>query len=118
MTASQAGDFESLARQYWAAWGEALRTAAPAGEFLLSSNASFAVDFTADAGHFIADIRSNAVPLPLLATYSRVPSGLSASALGAVPTEMSCENQLGLASIRFPVVVLITDTVLLPVLAT
>ena len=31
MTASQAGDFESLARQYWAAWGEALRTAAPAG---------------------------------------------------------------------------------------
>lgn len=30
MTASQA-DFESLARQYWSAWGEALRTAAPAG---------------------------------------------------------------------------------------
>ena len=28
MTAS---DFESLARQYWSAWGEALRTAAPAG---------------------------------------------------------------------------------------
>ena len=27
MTAS---DFESLARQYWSAWGEALRTAAPA----------------------------------------------------------------------------------------
>jgi len=31
MTASQADDFESLARQYWSAWGEALRTAAPAG---------------------------------------------------------------------------------------
>lgn len=40
-------------------------TAAPAGEFLLSSNTSFAVDFAADAGNFIADIRSNAVPLPL-----------------------------------------------------
>lgn len=47
---------------------------------------------------------TDTVPLPLLATYNRVPSGLSASALGAVPTEMSCENQLGLASIRFPVV--------------
>ena len=31
MTASHADDFESLARQYWSAWGEALRTAAPAG---------------------------------------------------------------------------------------
>ena len=31
MTASYAGNFESLARQYWTAWGEALRSAAPAG---------------------------------------------------------------------------------------
>ena len=40
-------------------------TAAPAGEFLLGANDPFAVQFTAEADHFIADIRSNAVPLPL-----------------------------------------------------
>ena len=37
----------------------------PSGEFLLGANDPFTVAFAADAGHFIADIRSNAVPLPL-----------------------------------------------------
>ena len=44
---------------------EGLGQADPAGEFLLASNDSFAVEFAADAGQFIADVRSNAVPLPL-----------------------------------------------------
>ena len=57
-------------------------------------------------------------PLPVLATYNRVPSALSANALGAEPTAISRENTLELASMRCPVAVLITDTELLPVLAT
>ena len=61
---------------------------------------------------------TDTVPLPVLATYSRLPSGLSASPLGEDPTLMSVEKMLGLASMRRPVAVLITDTVPLPVLAT
>ena len=40
-------------------------TADPAGEFLLGANEPFAVEIAADPDHFIADVRSNAVPLPL-----------------------------------------------------
>ena len=40
-------------------------SADPVGEFLLASNEPFVVEFAADADHFIADVRSNAVPLPL-----------------------------------------------------
>ena len=37
----------------------------PAGEFLLAPTDSFGVELTADPDAFIADIRSNSVPLPL-----------------------------------------------------
>ena len=37
----------------------------PAGEFLLAVGEPFAVDFEADVGAFIADIRSNSVALPM-----------------------------------------------------
>lgn len=42
----------------------------PAGEFLLASNEPFGVELTADSGSFIADIRSNAAPLPLPAVLT------------------------------------------------
>ena len=58
------------------------------------------------------------VLLPRLATYSCLPSALSASALGEEPTEMSVGSYARLASIHLYVSVLITDTVPLPVLAT
>ena len=68
---------------------------------------------------YVSVLITDTVPLPVLATYSRLPSGLSASAPGEEPTEMSVEKiLLGLASIFWPVPVLITETVLLPVLAT
>ena len=54
----------------------------PAGEFLLDANDPFAVEFTAEAGHFIADVRSNAVPLPLpdvVATQSYAWSALASN---------------------------------------
>ncbi|OBA85740.1 hypothetical protein A5633_01095 [Mycolicibacterium elephantis] len=58
------------------------------------------------------------VALPLLATYKRLPSWLRANALGKAPTRMSVDDEVGLASMRWPVVVSITETVPLPVLAT
>ena len=62
---------------------------------------------------------TDTVLLPVLATYSRVPSALIANALGEEPTEtMWVPATLGSASISWPVAVLNTDTVLLPVLAT
>src|SRR6478672_1732988 len=60
---------------------------------------------------------TDTVPLPVLATYSRVP--LTATELGEEPTEIGLTPKaLGLVSITLWVVVSITDTVPLPVLAT
>ena len=68
---------------------------------------------------YVSVLITDTVPVPVLATYSRLPSGLSASAPGEEPTVMSIEKiLLGLASMRWPVTVFITETVSLPVLAT
>jgi hypothetical protein len=45
-------------------------TALPPGETLVAADAPFAVDLAADPGYFIADIRSNEVPLPLPAVVA------------------------------------------------
>lgn len=42
----------------------------PAGEVLVQADQAFAADFTADPGSFIADLRSNSVPLPLPAVVA------------------------------------------------
>ena len=61
---------------------------------------------------------TDTVPLPVLATYSRLPSALIANALGEEPTEIGwVPATLGLVSISSPVAAN-TDTVLLPVSAT
>ena len=47
---------------------------------------------------------TDTVPLPVLATYSRVPSALIANALGEEPTEIGwVPATLGLVSINSPV---------------
>ncbi len=80
----------------------------PAGEFLLEAGEPFAAGFTAEAGAFIADLRSNAVPLPLplpVATqafsWTSLPGNLDLHAVfapilddGLVPPEWLAEFDL------------------------
>ena len=80
----------------------------PAGEFLLEAGEPFAAAFTAEAGAFIADLRSNSVPLPLpipVATqafsWTSLPGNLDLHAVfapvlddGLVPPEWLAEFNL------------------------
>ena len=66
----------------------------PAGETLLAPDEPFAIDLTADPGAFIADIRSNSIPMPyngfftnLTVLFSALPGNLDLHAIFAPTLE-------------------------------